>query len=62
MQGSNVAVTVDLPIPKEPIAKRVVPLVYAEAIVVSGRKVGYIPSYDKTLERASQRWASMRSS
>jgi LmbE family N-acetylglucosaminyl deacetylase len=51
-QTSNVAVTVDLPIPKEPIAKRVVPLVYAEAIVVSGRKVGYIPSSDRTLERA----------
>lgn len=46
------AVTVDLPIPKEPIAKRTVPLVYAEAIVVSGRKVGYIPSYDQTLKRA----------
>ena len=48
----NVAVTVDLPIPKEPIAKRVVPLIYAEAIVVSGRKVGYIPSSDPTLQRA----------
>ena len=48
----TMAVTVDLPIPKEPIAKRVVPLVYAEAIVVSGRKVGYIPSSDETLQRA----------
>ena len=48
----NMAVTIDLPIPKEPIAKRVVPLVYAEAIVVSGRKVGYIPSSDQTLQRA----------
>ena len=28
------------------------PLVYAEAVVVSGRKVGYLPSYDETLERA----------
>jgi LmbE family N-acetylglucosaminyl deacetylase len=45
-------VTVDLAIPKEPIAKRSVPLVYAEAIVVSGRKVGYIPSYDETLQRS----------
>ncbi|HEX2270288.1 MAG TPA: PIG-L family deacetylase, partial [Pyrinomonadaceae bacterium] len=49
---SSVAVTVDLPIPKEPIAKREVPLVYAEAIVVSGRKVGYIPSSDQTIQRA----------
>lgn len=49
---STVAVTVDLPIPKEPIAKRNIPLVYAEAIVVSGRKVGYLPSYDETLQRA----------
>jgi LmbE family N-acetylglucosaminyl deacetylase len=51
-QGSNVAITVDLPIPKEPIAKRNVPLVYAEAVVVNGRKVGYLPSYDETLQRA----------
>lgn len=49
---SSVAVTVDLPNPKEPIAKRVVPLVYADAIVVSDRKVGYIPSSDQTLKRA----------
>ena len=46
------AVTVDLPIPKEPIARRVVPLIYADAVVVSGRKVGYIPSSDQTLQRA----------
>ena len=52
IQGSSLAVTVDLPIPKEPIAKRTVPLVYADALVVSGRKVGYLPSYDETLERA----------
>lgn len=52
IQGSTLAVTVDLPIPKEPIAKRSVPLVYAEAVVVSGRKVGYVPSSDDTLERA----------
>jgi hypothetical protein len=51
-QDSNVAITVDLPIPKEPIAKRSVPLVYAEAVVVNGRKVGYLPSYDETLQRA----------
>ncbi|HJP91589.1 MAG TPA: PIG-L family deacetylase [Pyrinomonadaceae bacterium] len=49
---SNVAITVDQPIPKEPIAKRDVPLVYADAVVVSGRKVGYLPSYDQTLEHA----------
>ena len=52
IQGSNLAVTVDLPVPKEPIAKRTVPLIYANALVVSGRKVGYLPSYDQTLERA----------
>jgi LmbE family N-acetylglucosaminyl deacetylase len=52
MQNTSVDVIVDLPNPKEPIAKRVVPLVYADAIVVAGRKVGYIPSSDKTLERA----------
>ena len=52
IQGSNLAVTVDLPIPKEPIAKRTVPLIYADAVVVSGRKVGYVPSYDATLEHA----------
>ncbi|HET9479379.1 MAG TPA: hypothetical protein VFO72_08545, partial [Pyrinomonadaceae bacterium] len=52
MQNSNVDITVDLPNPKDPIAKRVVPLTYANAIVVAGRKVGYIPSYDRTLERA----------
>jgi LmbE family N-acetylglucosaminyl deacetylase len=52
IQRSTVAITVDHPIPKEPIAKRNVPLVYAEAVVASGRKVGYLPSYDDTLERA----------
>jgi LmbE family N-acetylglucosaminyl deacetylase len=52
IQGSSVAVTVDLPIPKEPIAKRMLPFLYADAVVVSGRKVGYLPSYDETLERA----------
>ena len=51
-QERSMAIIVDLPNPKEPIAKRVVPLVYAEAIVVSGRKVGYVPSYDQTLQRA----------
>jgi LmbE family N-acetylglucosaminyl deacetylase len=52
MQNSNIDITVDLPNPKDPITKKVVPLVYANAIVVAGRKVGYLPSYDKTLERA----------
>ncbi|HEU4711243.1 MAG TPA: PIG-L family deacetylase [Pyrinomonadaceae bacterium] len=51
-QERSMAVTVDLPIPKEPIARRVVPLIYADAVVVSGRKVGYIPSSDQTLQRA----------
>ena len=50
--NSSVAITVDQPVPKEPIAKREVPLVYADAVVVSGRKVGYLPSYDQTLERS----------
>ena len=50
--NSTVAIMVDQPIPKDPIAKRDVPLIYADAIVVSGRKVGYLPSYDQTLERA----------
>ena len=50
--NSSVAITVDQPNPKEPIAKRNVPLVYADAIVVNGRKVGYLPSYDQTLERS----------
>ena len=50
--NSNVAITVDQPVPKDPIAKRDVPLVYADAVVVSGRKVGYLPSYDQTLERS----------
>lgn len=52
IQGSRVAVTVDLPIPKEPLAKRTLPFLYADAVVVAGRKVGYLPSYDETLERA----------
>ena len=52
IQGSSVAIIVDQSIPKDPIAKRDVPLVYADAIVVNGRKVGYLPSYDQTLERS----------
>ena len=52
VQSSDIVISVDLRNPKEPIAKRTVPLVYAEALVVSGRKVGYLPSYDQTLERA----------
>jgi hypothetical protein len=52
IQGSNVAIIVDYSTPKEPIAKRDVPLVYADAVVVNGRKVGYLPSTDPTLERA----------
>ena len=52
IQGSNVAIIVDNSTPKEPIAKRDVPLVYADAVVVNGRKVGYLPSTDPTLERA----------
>ena len=52
VQSSDITISVDLRNPGEPIAKRTVPLVYAEALVVSGRKVGYLPSYDQTLERA----------
>ena len=52
IQGSRVTVTVDLPIPKEPLAKRTLPFLYADAVVVGGRKVGYLQSYDETLERA----------
>ncbi len=52
IQGSTVAIIVDQPNPKDPIAKRDVPRVYADAIVVNGRKVGYLPSYDQTLERS----------
>jgi LmbE family N-acetylglucosaminyl deacetylase len=52
MQNSNVDITVDLRNPTSPITKKTVPLIYANAIVVQGRKVGYLPSYDKTLERA----------
>jgi LmbE family N-acetylglucosaminyl deacetylase len=52
IQGSSVSIIVDQPNPKEPIAKRDVPLVYADAIVVNGRKVGYLPSSDPTLERS----------
>lgn len=52
VQSSDIVISVDLRNPREPIAKRSVPLVYAEALVVSGRKVGYLPSYDQTLERA----------
>jgi LmbE family N-acetylglucosaminyl deacetylase len=52
IQGSNISILVDHATPKEPIAKRDVPLVYADAIVVSGRKVGYLPSSDQTLERS----------
>lgn len=51
-QSPNVTISVDLPNPKEPIATRTVPLIYAEALVVSGRRVGYIPSTDPTLERS----------
>jgi len=52
IQGSKVSIIVDHSIPKEPIAKRDVPLVYADAIVANGRKVGYLPSSDPTLERS----------
>ncbi|HJT66016.1 MAG TPA: PIG-L family deacetylase [Pyrinomonadaceae bacterium] len=52
MQNSNIDITVDLRNPTSPITKKTVPLVYANAIVAAGRKVGYLPSYDKTLERA----------
>ena len=45
INGSSVTVTVDHRTPKDPIATRNVPLVYADAVVAS-EKLGYLPSYD----------------
>lgn len=44
-----VVVSVDLPIPKEPIHKKNVSLVYADAVVAPDLVVGYLPSFDSTL-------------
>jgi LmbE family N-acetylglucosaminyl deacetylase len=49
---SEVAVTVDLPIPKTPIHKRNVTLVYADALVAPDIVVGYLPSFDDTIARS----------
>jgi LmbE family N-acetylglucosaminyl deacetylase len=49
---SEVDVTVDLPIPKNPINKRAVPLIYADASVAPDLTVGYIPSFDETLAQS----------
>jgi LmbE family N-acetylglucosaminyl deacetylase len=49
---SEVAVTVDLPIPKTPIHKRNVTLVYADALVAPDLVVGYLPSFDQSLSRS----------
>jgi hypothetical protein len=46
---SEVAVTVDLPIPKTPVHKRNVTLVYADAVVAPDIVVGYLPSFDDAL-------------
>ena len=47
-----VQITVDLPIPKAPIHKKNVTLVYADASVAPERVVGYVPSFDETLSRS----------
>jgi len=49
---SEIAVTVDLPIPKTPIHKRNVTLVYADALVAPDIVVGYLPSFDDTIARS----------
>jgi len=49
---SEIAVTVDLPIPKTPIHKKNVTLVYADALVAPDIVVGYLPSFDDTIARS----------
>ncbi len=49
---SEIAVTVDLPIPKTPIHKKNVTLVYADALVAPDIVVGYLPSFDATIARS----------
>ena len=49
---SEVGITVDLPNPKNPIDKRNVKLVYADALVAPELVVGYLPSFDQSLSRA----------
>ena len=46
---SQLAISVDLPIPKNPIHKRNVDLVYANALVAPDLVVGYLPSFDETI-------------
>lgn len=49
---SELAISVDLPIPKQPIHKRTIKLVYADALVAPELVVGYLPSFDQTLSRS----------
>ncbi|HEY6802974.1 MAG TPA: PIG-L family deacetylase [Pyrinomonadaceae bacterium] len=49
---TDVVVSVDLPIPKTPVSKRTVSLVYADATVAPNLTVGYIPSFDETLAQS----------
>jgi len=49
---SEIAVTVDLPIPKTPIHKKNITLVYADALVAPDIVVGYLPSFDATIARS----------
>jgi LmbE family N-acetylglucosaminyl deacetylase len=49
---TDVIVSVDLPTPKNPISKRTVSLVYADAAVAPNLTVGYIPSFDETLAQS----------
>jgi LmbE family N-acetylglucosaminyl deacetylase len=50
--NSDVGITVDLPIPKTPVDRRNVKLVYADAVVNPELVVGYLPSFDQTLARS----------
>ena len=49
---SSLVISVDLPIPKEPIARKSVPLIYVDALVARELRVGFLPSFDETLARA----------
>lgn len=49
---AQVAISIDKPIPKDPIDKKTVALVYADALVATDLIVGYLPSVDETLARS----------
>jgi hypothetical protein len=49
---SNLVISVDLPIPKEPITQKPVPLIYVDALVARELRVGFLPSFDETLASA----------